>query len=415
MSIIALFSGSFCQAEIIVQKVLEKTGYVHVPDDEIVDRASQLSNVPPDKLARPFSAKTSVFNTFTGERERSIAHLRYAVAERLGDDSLVFDGFCSQLIPRSISHALRVCLIADMPSRVGRAAVEGGIRAKEAGKLIHRLDEHKAAWVLAVMGSVDPWDPELYDLLIPTDKTGIGAAVDLVTQNLAKDVVQTTAESKQAATDFLIGARTERTLAEKGHYVGVDCSAGEVTLTINQHVLMVSRLEDELKAIATPIEGVRSVVTRVGKDFYKPDIYRRMDFEKPSRVLLVDDEREFVQTLSERLEMRDVGSAIAYDGESALKMVEDDEPDVIILDLRMPGIDGIEVLRRVKASRPRIEVIILTGHGSEDDRKICMELGAFAYLQKPVDIDALSETLRRANEKARSSAETTGSPEDDLK
>ena len=96
MSIIALFSGSFCQAEAIVQKMLEKTGYVHVPDDEIVDRASELSNVPPDKLARPFSAKTSVFNTFTGERERSIAHLRYAVAERLGDDSLVFDGFCSQ-------------------------------------------------------------------------------------------------------------------------------------------------------------------------------------------------------------------------------------------------------------------------------------------------------------------------------
>jgi CheY-like chemotaxis protein len=300
-----------------------------------------------------------------------------------------------------------------MPSRVGRAAVEGGIRAKEAGKLIHRLDEHKAAWVLAVMGSADPWDPELYDVLIPTDKTGLSAAVDLVTQNLAKNVVQPTAASKQAAEDFLIAARTERALAEQGHYVGVACSAGEVTLTINQHVLMVSRLEDELKAIAAPVEGVRSVATQVGRDFYKPDIYRRMDFEKPSRVLLVDDEREFVQTLSERLEMRDVGSAVAYDGESALKMVEDDEPEVIILDLRMPGIDGIEVLQRVKQSHPHIEVIILTGHGSEDDRKTCMELGAFAYLQKPVDIEALSETLRQANEKARGSARGDGSSENE--
>ena len=197
-----------------------------------------------------------------------------------------------------------------------------------------------------------------------------------------------------------------------GTYPGLSSQDGEVTLTINKNVLMLGRLEDELKTIAGPVEGVRSVVTRVGKDFYKPDIYRRMNFEKPSRVLLVDDEREFVQTLSERLEMREVGSAIAYDGESALKMVEDDEPDVIILDLRMPGIDGIEVLRRVKESRPRIEVIILTGHGSEDDRKICMELGAFAYLQKPVDIEALSETLRRANEKARASAETPDAPGD---
>jgi DNA-binding response OmpR family regulator len=153
------------------------------------------------------------------------------------------------------------------------------------------------------------------------------------------------------------------------------------------------------------------VTTRVGKDFYQPDIYRRINFERPSRVLLVDDEREFVQTLSERLEMRDVGSAIAYDGESALRMVEDDEPDVIILDLRMPGIDGMEVLRRVKKSRPRIEVIILTGHGSEEDRTLCLELGAFAYLQKPVDIEALSETLEAAHEKARQSTTARGREE----
>ena len=413
MSIIALFSGSFCQAEEIVQRLLEHTDYTLVTDDDVVRVASEQSGVAPDKLARSFAAKGSVFNTFTGERERSIAHLRYAIAERLADDDLLFDGFCSQLVPRSISHVLRVCLIAEMLSRVGRAAVEGGIKSKEAAHLIHKLDEQKAAWVLAVEGSADPWDPELYDVLIPTDKGSLKSAVDLVIQNLGKDVLQPTPASQQAVTDFLVAARTERALAEKGHYVGVECSDGAVTVTINKNVLMLGRLEDELKTIATPVEGVRSVTTRVGKDFYKPDIYRKMNFEKPSRVLLVDDEREFVQTLSERLQMRDVGSAVAYDGESALRMVEDDEPDVIILDLRMPGIDGIEVLRRVKQSRPRIEVIILTGHGSEEDRKICMELGAFAYLQKPVDIDALSETLRRANEKARGSADTADSPEDE--
>ena len=137
-----------------------------------------------------------------------------------------------------------------------------------------------------------------------------------------------------------------------------------------------------------------------------------MDLVKPPRVLLVDDEREFVQMLSERLEMREVGSAVAYDGETALRMVEDDEPDVIILDLRMPGIDGIEVLRRIKQNHPNVEVIILTGHGTEEDRRTCMDLGAFAYLQKPVDIEALSETLKRAQEKARLSA-AGGEPRED--
>jgi DNA-binding response OmpR family regulator len=143
----------------------------------------------------------------------------------------------------------------------------------------------------------------------------------------------------------------------------------------------------------------------VGKNYHRSDVYRKFDFQAPSRVLLVDDEREFVQTLSERLLMRDMGSAVAYDGESALKLVNDDEPEVMIIDLKMPGIDGIEVLKRVKETRPEIEIIILTGHGSETDRKICMDLGAFAYLQKPVDIAVLTDTLKEANEKIRKKAE----------
>jgi len=404
MSVISLLSWNFCRAEEIVPSLIERTGYSLITDDEIVRRASELSGQSHEKIARPLSMRTSVLNSFTGERERSISHLRYAVAERLQDDRLVIEGFCSQLIPRSITHVLRVCLISDMASRVDRAVSDEGLKEKEAGKLINRLDEKKAAWVLDVMGSPDPWGRDLYDVLIPTDKTDPHSVVDLVAQNLAKKVVQPTPLSMQAVEDFLIASRVERDLAERGHYVGVECVAGAVTVTINKHVLMLGRLEDELKSIAEPVEGVRSVATKVGKDFYKPDIYRKMDFEKPSRVLLVDDEREFVQTLSERLEMRDVGSAVAYDGEAALRMVENDEPEVIILDLRMPGIDGIEVLRRVKKSHPHIEVIILTGHGSEDDRTTCLELGAFAYLQKPVDIEALSETLRQANEKARGSA-----------
>jgi len=402
MSIVSLFSGTFCEAEEIVHGLAERTGYTHLSDDDIVRAASEASGVASDKLARSLSAKTSLFNNFTGERERSIAHLRCAVARRLLEDGLIVNGFCSQLIPRSMSHVLRACLIADMAARVDRAVASEDMKSKDAARLIRRQDEKRAAWVLAVTGSSDPWSPSLYDVLIPTDKTPPGEAVDLVAENLAKDVVQTTPTSRQAAEDFVIASRTQLELAEHGHYIGVECADGAVTLTINKHVLMLGRLEDELKAIADPVEGVRSVTTRVGKDFYKPDIYRRMDFEPPSRVLLVDDEREFVQTLSERLEMRDVGSAVAYDGESALRMVEDDEPEVIILDLRMPGIDGIEVLRRVKNTHPQIEVIILTGHGSDEDRKTCMELGAFAYLQKPVDIEALSETLKQANEKARS-------------
>ena len=87
------------------------------------------------------------------------------------------------------------------------------------------------------------------------------------------------------------------------------------------------------------------------------------------KLLLVDDETEFVKTLSERLKMRELDSEIALNGEEALEIVGKEPPDVIVLDLKMPGIDGMEVLRVIKKAHPKVQVIMLTGHGSENDEK----------------------------------------------
>ena len=119
------------------------------------------------------------------------------------------------------------------------------------------------------------------------------------------------------------------------------------------------------------------------------------------KVLVVDNETEFASTLAERLRLRKIEAQSVYSGEEGLAAVGRFLPDVMILDLRMPGIDGIEVLRQVKSTNPDIEVIVLTGHGTEKDKDVCMELGAFAFLQKPVDISLLSQTLMKANEKVQ--------------
>jgi len=118
-------------------------------------------------------------------------------------------------------------------------------------------------------------------------------------------------------------------------------------------------------------------------------------------VLFVDDEEDFVRTMAERMEMREVGSEVALDGMQALQMLEDELPDVMVLDLRMPGLDGMEVLRRVKSAYPQVEVIIMTGHGSESDEEEARRLGAYDYLQKPVDINDLMEIVRNAGEARR--------------
>ncbi|MHC1700903.1 MAG: response regulator [Humidesulfovibrio sp.] len=117
---------------------------------------------------------------------------------------------------------------------------------------------------------------------------------------------------------------------------------------------------------------------------------------KKIKLLLVDDEENFINTLAERMQMRDMGSDVAHDGETALEMVKDEAPDVMVLDLRMPGIDGVEVLRKVKKAHPHVQVIILTGHGSEQDQELCMQLGAYEYHKKPVDIDRLVKSIKGA-------------------
>ena len=113
-------------------------------------------------------------------------------------------------------------------------------------------------------------------------------------------------------------------------------------------------------------------------------------------VLLVDDEDEFVKSLSERMKMRDFESRVALNGDQALKIMEEEIPDVMVLDLKMPGIDGLEVLRRVKKIYPQVQVIMLTGHGSEKDEKEARRLGAFEYLEKPTTIDTLIKHIKRA-------------------
>ncbi len=401
MSIISVSSGSYCNGPEVIQKLVGHTGYRLVDDATIAASAAAISGLSEAKIARAFASRISVFNSFTHEKERSIAHLKLALAELLSADGLIVSGLMSYLVPKKISHALRVCLIADLKYRSTEAAREGHVDAKEAVKLIRKEDENAALWVAGVSGMNDPWAPALHDIVIPMDKMTVDEAMDLILRHFGRDVVRPTEPSRQAAADFLLAAKVEVALAKEGHNIQADADNGAVELTINKHVLMLGRLEEELKSIAEKVPGVRSITTRVGKNYHQADVYRRFDFSLPSKVLLVDDEREFAQTLSERLLMRDMGSAVAYDGETALAMINEDEPEVMILDLKMPGIDGIEVLKRVKQTRPEIEVIILTGHGSEQDRATCLELGAFAYLQKPVDIELLTATLQKANEQMR--------------
>ncbi len=119
------------------------------------------------------------------------------------------------------------------------------------------------------------------------------------------------------------------------------------------------------------------------------------------RVLIVDDEDDFRETIVKRLNARKILAEGAASGVKALKVLEDKDFDVIVLDVKMPDMDGIETLRHIKKLKPEIEVIMLTGHASVEFGLKGMQLGAFDYVMKPAPLNELLDTIGQAFNKKR--------------
>jgi len=114
------------------------------------------------------------------------------------------------------------------------------------------------------------------------------------------------------------------------------------------------------------------------------------------KVLLVDDEKEFVEVLGERLETRDFDVSMAFSGDEALQAVSGQDVDVVVLDVLMPGKDGIETLREIKELKPILEVIMLTGNATVESAVEGLKLGAFDYLMKPTETKELVAKIVKA-------------------
>jgi len=119
------------------------------------------------------------------------------------------------------------------------------------------------------------------------------------------------------------------------------------------------------------------------------------------RVLVVDDEEDFIDAIVKRLRSKGLYAEGVTRGQDALRILEDQDFDVCILDVRMPGMDGIQTLREMKKKRPLLEVLMLTGHGSVESGIQGLQLGAYNYVMKPVPFDDLLEQLVNAYERKR--------------
>lgn len=184
---------------------------------------------------------------------------------------------------------------------------------------------------------------------------------------------------------------------------------------------MLSPLKRISGSFDTKLQGPerKNDVARVDGDFpedissiqsqsnFERELKVEKDKKENIKVLLVDDEEEFVRTLSERIQLRDIGSKVVLDGEKAVESLEEEIPDVMVLDLKMPGMNGIEVLKKVKEAYPQVKVVMLTGHGSEKDEEEARKLGAFDYLQKPSGLERIIDSIKKAYRSAIDTAVAT--------
>jgi len=117
------------------------------------------------------------------------------------------------------------------------------------------------------------------------------------------------------------------------------------------------------------------------------------------KVLLVDDEEEFLEALSERMRAREMEVSTSTSPAEALKRIENESFDAIVLDFQMPEMDGLQVLKILKEKRPELQVILLTGHATLQKGIEAMKLGAMDFLEKPADLDTLSDKIKKAKTK----------------
>lgn len=399
MAVISILSGAYCGEGTVVPALANELGYELI-EDRLLEESSRRYKVPIEKLSQSFGGPDPLFNRFTHEREKHISYIRIVLAELIQPDNVIIHGCAGQLLPRTMSHVLRVCLIANHDHRIQQAVKLAGVSEKDAARLIQENDKRNFQCTEYLFNKPS-YDPDLYDLVMPMHDRSEEEAIKEICDLARSEPLRTTDRCQRAAQDFVLSANVAQALAEEGLAADVHSESGEVVLSINRHVMRLGRFRERLKEVATGVSGVKSVSTRLGPRYRAPSLNPWSDIEGPPKFMLVDDEKSFVHTLSERLKSRNLESSIAYDGEQALEMLKEKEVDVIVLDLMMPGIDGIETLRRVKRDHPNVEVIILTGHGSDYEKTQAEELGAHAYLRKPVDIDVLARVMREAYARAK--------------
>lgn len=396
MQIISIVSPLGCNETILISKLSQINSFKIVEDGYIISRIYNDFGIPERKIRKYIFEPGDFLRLDKLRKQQYIALFKMYLGKSLLDGNIIFNGFGTYLLPKSAKAILRLCFGGDIHFRIGTYARYNRLPIEIAEKKVKEFDRQLLYFTKTYLNK-SPFDPELFDANIDVAKYSSDEIINKIIELLHSLTTSNIADTKKIIQDFIIENRILAIFLGEREDIDVTFKDGILTLLLKKQKIRKENYFEYLKSIVPKIPEIEEVKISYSKEI-NIGVPMRINFIGERKVLLVDDEVEFVDTLSQRLQNREFRTSVAYSGEEALQVIESETPDVIILDLKMPGIDGLEVLRQVKQKEPKTEVIILTGHGSQKEREISLQLGAFAYLEKPVDINLLSQKLKEAYE-----------------
>ncbi len=299
MPIVSITSGKYSNAEDIVKTLSRELGYKVIGDDDILEEVKRVHGIKPTVQLKVIDNKPIAFNDFIHTREKCIACLKKTIAEYVSSGKCIFHGLLGHLIPVQTSHVLKVLIIANKKTRTKIGIRNYGLSEKEVVKNIREADKRAFLWTNGLFGK-KTWHKSLYDIVIPSDKFDVNRATKLILEHL-KIIEEISEETiKQEARDFALNAKIETALSSLGEGLIISTKRGDVLITINKKVLMLSKYKQKITAIVNSIEGVKSVKIKTGEKYHFNIIYK-YEFETPTRILLKDEEKDFFLALSERI------------------------------------------------------------------------------------------------------------------
>ncbi len=246
----------------VAEKAAKRLGFECLSRDVLLE-ASDKFNIPEIKLVNAIIDTPSLLNRFTHGQESYIAYIQSALTRHLCKDNIVYHGLAGHVFLKEVSHVLKVCIVANLETRVANLMESEEVTEREAATWISKVDKERRKWTQQLYG-VDPWDPLLYDLVIKIDRFDIDDVVETIYQSARLPRFRTTKESQLGLEDLALACEIKAELLGKHPGISVTSTGGNVILYVDTGDHNARRLKGSVNNLRTKVKGINNIEIHEG-------------------------------------------------------------------------------------------------------------------------------------------------------